>query len=281
MHLKYQSKKFDFSEDSNQHLWAVSYSDMLMLLISFFVIYFEIADAKKLDSSKYVDPLTRIILALKGGTNSIVDKKPEDKAQSESSAVLNAKGENLKEGNGTTAFVGNALNEATVGKDVESSTVGGVKAEGKPVGIFALVDILKKQNPKLNLKTNELMREVVVDFPEDSFTKGDFEVRSGLRKDLKLVLEKIIPFKDEVTLIFVGHSDTVPLRKKDGIRKIVDSNLILSNLRAGRAAEVALQMQFSPEFVSTQGMGEYSRNTRSLSLSIRAKTSNHSKEKGK
>jgi flagellar motor protein MotB len=125
------------------------------------------------------------------------------------------------------------------------------------------------------------MREIVVDFPEDAFSKGGFEVKSGLKNDLKLVLSKILPFKDEVTLNFIGHTDTVPLKKRNETNKIINSNLILSNLRAGRAAELAIQMSFQPEFISSQGVAEYSRNTRSLSLSIRARSASDSKEKTK
>ena len=35
------------AEDENQHLWAVSYSDFLMALLAFFILFFSMDDTKK------------------------------------------------------------------------------------------------------------------------------------------------------------------------------------------------------------------------------------------
>jgi flagellar motor protein MotB len=39
-------RRANLAEDASQHLWAVSYSDLLMVLMSFFVIYFSVNDSK-------------------------------------------------------------------------------------------------------------------------------------------------------------------------------------------------------------------------------------------
>ena len=36
-----------FHEDENAHLWAVSYSDFLMALLAFFILFFSMDDTKK------------------------------------------------------------------------------------------------------------------------------------------------------------------------------------------------------------------------------------------
>lgn len=85
------------------------------------------------------------------------------------------------------------------------------------------------------------------------------------KKKLEKLFKVLKPYQDYINVVFVRHTDQVPIKNKFGI---IDSNLTLSHLRAAKAVEFAINSGFNPMWVSSQGLSKFTRNTRSLSVRI-------------
>lgn len=193
-------------------LWAVSYSDLLMVLLAFFVMYFEYGEK---ESTEIIRNLSRDLTQTRN-PNSAYSGEPI----------------------GPEPLVGpNAV--AQVGKLLKDD---GFHAEpGKKPGTL------------------------VVHFPENYYELGKYEIRGQQEEWMQQLLRVLLPQKKRISIVFIGHADTLAFNKN---AKIIDSNLVLSNLRGARAAEYALLHGFDPRMVSSQGVGEYRRASRTLSVQI-------------
>ena len=78
-----------------------------------------------------------------------------------------------------------------------------------------------------------------------------------------------MPYADDIDLTFVGHTDAVPL----GVSKtrLMNDNFALSVMRATRALQFSIREGFPAERMAAKGSAEKKRNTRSLSLIIKAR----------
>lgn len=195
-------------EDALQHLWAVSYSDLLMVLMCFFILFFQQSDPKTLD---------RLILSIKDRTAPVPTSRSAEQQRETASAP----------------------------------------------GIEVIEAALKASS--LPVQARRQGETLFIDLDQDLYRPGAYAFPREREEELSSLLRKMSPYADEIQLTFVGHADERAIRRKD---KIIDSNLVLSNLRATRAAEFALRQGFDPKFVTAEGAGEFSRNTRSLSLKI-------------
>lgn len=213
-------KQAEVYEDPNQHLWAISYSDLLMVLLTFFVLFFSFSENSK-------QPL--------------VDK------------IKISFGKEGKHGK-KSIDTGQPTPGETAPREVAGVSPGiAEKLKGMDVSVAAQV-----QNEKL-----------VIDFPDNFYTAGKYELTTTQKKELAQVLAVVREFNDNIHLTFIGHTDEVPVAYANN--KVINSNLVLSNLRAARAVEVAWEEGFSPKYVFSQGAGEQGRKTRSLSLEIRGR----------
>ncbi|MGK5084271.1 flagellar motor protein MotB [Bdellovibrionota bacterium FG-1] len=215
-------RREEIFEDPMQFLWAISYSDLLMVLMSFFVMYFEMSDMPE------NSPIKEIILTLKkdataGGMGVAAAKPPP------------------------TATPGATLGE------------GGPKRE-----LFKqLTSVLSGE--KVSLR--QFGEEMVAELPDDIFGVGHYNLDGRIKGELARILQLLTPYRDKISVTFVGHTDASAFAR-GAHTQVVDSNLVLSNLRAVRAVEIALQMGFDPARVFSEGASEHSRHTRSLSIRI-------------
>jgi len=233
-----RQKKHQVQEDALQFLWAVSYSDLLMVLLSFFVIYSELSQSSK-DNPKNRSTLESILLAFKGDGAKPAAPKPKLDAEE-------------------------AVDSKQSGNGVAQSAD---KKSNKPGQSLILTEIIARVSKDGSVAVEANMGSVVINLPPNIFRPGQMNLDAKVRRELGHVLDIIVPFSEQVSISIVGHTDEVPvsaLRNK----KIVDSNLVLSNLRATKAVEFAVSNGFDPRWVSSEGVAEHRRNTRSLSLRI-------------
>lgn len=218
-------------EDSLQFLWALSYSDLLMVLMSFFVIYFNFSSST--GELKASDPLTQISLAFGS-------RKPT------------------------------AITEGASGADGVGIGDGGIPDAAAPATsplIHTLAKALRSSGLKITVGSDA--RSLVLNYEDGFFDRGAYELSDMSLSRLRSSFEIIGQFKKSIKLTFIGHADQLPIRGASG--KIINSNLRLSNLRAARAAEYAGAWGFDPAWVWAQGVGQFQRNTRSLSVRVESR----------
>lgn len=222
------TKNTKIEEDAAQHLWAISYCDLLMVLLTFFIIYFQ------------TDDITVIPRSLQKLVKSLITQE--------------------QFGIPPAAIV-NGTNTSTASPQL-------AKTDEKPQGVkgipAALVTQLKGANLGVTVVTNK--GDVVVDLPDNFYQIGQFKLGILQQRDLKHILDILQKFSSEISIVIIGHSDAKPIAKNTG--RVIDSNLALSTLRGVQAVEYALSLGFDPRWLATEGVGEHGRNTRSLSLKL-------------
>ena len=213
-------------EDPHMHLWAVSYSDLLMVLLCFFIIYFEFSDVMEKTA---VDQI-KIAISGTGGPNEATEAKGPEKVHS--------------------------------------------IADGMPAKSIVSVEHLARDFKELgsgisaNLKVDGDKKTLVVNFPDDIYAPGKFGLPQSAVEAITKIITAVKPFESQLTLSFIGHTDASPLMRSKVNGGIIDSNLVLSNLRGTKAVEFALQQGLDPSRIMAAGMGEHLRQTRSLSVEI-------------
>ncbi len=225
--MAYDSKNVDLSnliirpqrklgeDDSLQFLWAVSYSDLLMVLLSFFIVFF---DPNKEESKSRLAVVSRSLEKLKG----VAVAKTSVPVSSPSAVAFNG----LKE----------------VKLSLDSSRI-------------------KYHSFGSNSDS------ITIDFPDGFYGPGKYEVTREIREKLSEVLSAIQASKSSVRLVFVGHTDSMPLNVLLH-KNVLNSNQDLSGIRASRALNFAREMGFAANQLTTEGAGSEIRNTRSLSIRI-------------
>src|SRR5690606_8978245 len=87
-----------------------------------------------------------------------------------------------------------------------------------------------------------LKGSLIVHFPDKFFKPGQYQLGPWQQKRMQKLLDILEPHRDRIDVVFIGHTDSQAISKGKG--KVVDSNLVLSNLRAARSAEFALLKGF-------------------------------------
>ncbi|MBW2471080.1 MAG: OmpA family protein, partial [Deltaproteobacteria bacterium] len=90
--------------------------------------------------------------------------------------------------------------------------------------------------------------------PPIHFGLGEVEITEDYLKILRDVLDSMHD-RDNVRLHFIGHADSLPLRRK--LLEIYGDNIALSRERAGTVAEYCQQaLNLPPEAISYEGLGD-------------------------
>lgn len=195
-------------EDENSYLWAVSYSDFLMALLCFFILFYSTDRNKRRDF------------------------------------ILNLSRE-FTSGGAPGAGGGGGANGANTGR--------------LPANIM---DSLKQ----LDVKTDQEEDVLVLNFPDNFFSPGDYSISKEKKHDVLDLLAKLKPYESKVDLYFVGHADNRPFRTHGN--SILRDNYVLSSLRASSALLLAKEAGFSEERLFIQADSSNVRNSRSLSIRI-------------
>jgi len=226
--LTEESAFYPLEEDEQKFAWAVSYCDLLMVLLCFFIIFFESEELTG-HSAAIIKRITVDLVAM------VKDS-------------LTPPQEAVKPG---------------VKMKVEESEAREYETDMEQVS-----GRIKPLLPGFSLKIiKENMGSVfVINFPKNIYKSGQYKVNDNIKHYLDMIVKTMVPYIGQVIITFVGHTDTVPM--KEG-KEVIDTNLILSNLRASKAMEYVIRKGHDPDFFYSRGSVESTRATRSLSIHIR------------
>jgi flagellar motor protein MotB len=239
------------SEDGGEGLWAVSYADLLMVMMSFFIVFFNLeqkSEQKPSSIQKYLNIVVSLaddeILKKDTASGKVYKTLIENKMQDKN-------------------FFSLGFSPDVILPKVQFKEVPAVKD-----GHLYFSDIAESKEFETRSTGTGLPSDnigILINFSDDIFELGSYELSEKAKKELTKVLISLSRHKKEINLVFIGHSDQL---KVSGRRKIVKTNLALSALRASSAVDYAIEQGFDPLWVSAHGMGEYARKTRSLSLRV-------------
>lgn len=269
--------------------WAVSYSDMLMVILSFFIIFYNTEEGKgetagAVESLVHQLRLDQLSLEIDPVTGQVVDKKvvaqePEqiipgfpkgtgteekkvDELSRKIASFFSGKKKKQQGGFGKKEGLGSGEN---MGDDV------GIKDELDGV-TFTMIEPKKTREDG---KWNRILKQtndpsaykggILIDFKDDLYGRGSVDLSIKAMAEIKRVLDLVKPYEKKLNIVFIGHTDSIPFK---GSRGMVNSNMILSSLRAAKAVEFAIDRGFDHMWVSSQGLSKHVRNTRSLSIRI-------------
>ena len=215
-------------EDENGHLWAVSYADLLMVLLCFFILFFSV------DKEKKLSVIQTILLSSNLGSSS-------------------AKGKAR-----TVASSGSSAGSAS-GYSASNPPLQPGEAQ-KPGEVFKY---LRATLAGLDISSIEESDRLLLLFPENIYKLNQVNLPSEQEKRLRSLVKKLLPFKDLIQLTFVGSTDSAPIRNKS---TWVQNNFELSSLRANNAMNIASKVGFPKKGLRSMAFVEFERNLRTFSI---------------
>jgi flagellar motor protein MotB len=227
-----RSKAKSRKDEGENHIWAVSYSDLLMVLMSFFILFFQ------------------------------VDKKDDVVEKTKMNQVIMAVENQFGQG------AGHAL--VTVPPVVTSPPVVSASQATTPDRLSSVKTALKEMNLKFDASSKDNF--VTVDLEYNLYSPGEFKLSKRSERPLDHLFNTLKPYLADLSLEVIGHTDSVPRSQSGKkFPQYLNSNLALSDLRALGAAEYLIQLGVPPEKISTHGSDHFSRNTRSVSIRLYSK----------
>lgn len=204
----------ELKHSGDGHGWAVSYADMLMVLLSFFVLFFSLESDPDVAKSQ----LQIIAMKMKG--------------------------------------------EPVSASKVEQAFSGHTKTDRE---IASIADVLKIDG----VKTEKRGDRLIVYLENSSYAPGEYEISESLKKQLIEFKEKIEPFKDQISVTVIGHTDDVPLRFRNELLK---DNFDLSSIRALTVLKFLLREGFPKHLATARAASSFDRNARSITFEIELKS---------
>jgi flagellar motor protein MotB len=163
-------------ENDDLQGWAVSYSDMLMVLMSFFVIFFSFEEKKR------EGLISKIALEM-----------------------------SAKAGQEVTSM-GTGMGKSSV-TEVGMPAKSLVTHEGAVTTIDDLAPKLVAIAPSVvSARTNDYL---VVSLSDQVYANRQFEVKGPVKQELERVLEALDPYRDAVRITFIGHTDNVKIANRN------------------------------------------------------------------
>lgn len=223
--------------DDHEESWAVSYADLLMVLMSFFIVFFNLESGS--------------------GEQNLVDVISKSfKGEGTSPGKYKSKGDGIAPFGGVGVLISD-LKETNL-KFVAIDGSGNTIRDGKLSGIKSDLD-------KVGVGELPRMRGLIIELPDDIFEVGAYDLNSKTKSSIDEILAKISSYSEKLAVVAIGHSDTIPMR---GDREIIKSNFILSSLRASKAVEYIVGKGFNTNWVFGQAVSVENRASRSLSIKI-------------
>lgn len=243
-HVRIERKSgLEISAEENQS-WAVSYSDLLMVLMSFFVLFFSFEGRER------ENMLSKIRMEIGGKT----DKSSTGKLPIRSTSRASTTGE----------LSTHIPSQQGASKEKTSETSDGQMRMNEKASIMNTIgDRISRKQFAVTKEKNS--GELVIDLSNQIYERRVFSINSKISTELDQVLKILEPYKNKVYITFIGHSDSLQLTNGS---TFLANNFDLSSLRASRAMSYAIQKGFNPRRLSIGAMGENLRNSRSLSLRV-------------
>ena len=109
------------------------------------------------------------------------------------------------------------------------------------------------------------VERLVFGFEEHLFAPGSFQLSKEGQRKLKYFVEILKKHSSGLEVIVVGHTDSVPYRKRKGV---IESNYDLSVLRASKTLGHLVKLGLDQEQLSAKGKAYFSINARTISLEL-------------
>lgn len=240
-------KKEKKSENSER--WLFTYSDMITLLMIFFIMLYSISNVNE---QKYDELAESFSSAFGAGSNaqggSIIPK---------GSGILKSGKNALNEGNykgsGNASGPGNSTGTGEgEGSDAEIADITEVSKEEFLQLKDWLYNAVGSGKFKDNLDISVQESGIVITLSNDVlFSSGQTEIKEDMKKNLDVIAKLLKQVDNKIEI--GGHTDNVPIN-----RGVFTSNWQLSALRAANVVEY-LQKEYgiAPERLKPSGYGEY------------------------
>lgn len=223
--LKIPSRR---QHQSNDHLWSVSYSDMLMVLLGFFVIFF----GQGQDVAK--DVLDIIAVDMNHGNSTNSSQKTSESLSSKSLIESTA--------------------APTVGdhQDLPIEQIGATIRESLSYSSVVIEPI-------------DNGRVIRITFPQMIFVPGGTNILPQAQVELDSVMTTLMPYFKMIHIHIVGHADQTNVVIPGNW---YTNNFELSAIRAAQIAQVFDHHGFAKENIVISGGADNIRDARSLTLLI-------------
>lgn len=238
--MKRIGKKRHIEEEAES--WAVSYADLLMVLMSFFIVFFNIDDS---------------------GEKTIVDIIARGFKKDDARIPAGGRGSELGVLKGLEEAINKNGSKIKVYHQVgDLENAFGNAKENSESDPMSGVDALMKEKQKKEVMAQ---RGLLIELSDDIFHIGAYELNSYVKNEIDQVLAGLDQYKNEIQIVAIGHADKIPMSAS---RKVIDSNFILASLRASKAVKYITSKGFDPYWVSGKAVSVENRSTRSLSIRV-------------
>jgi flagellar motor protein MotB len=215
---------------SSEGSWAVSYADFLMVLLSFFIVFFSINDQSPLHF--IIKDLEKLSGGKSGTSNS---------TGTESAPNISEKPSVPGQGQETS----------------ERQTPVRTLVTGQPSDVL---DRLAGILPNSILTEQRKVKQLTINLRNDIYGVGKFEIPAS---ELEPVISELRAYQGHLGITVLGHSDPIAFAVNG--KSLARDNTTLSSVRAAYAATY-LQSRLPQAKVWTQAQYDDSRQTRSLSI---------------
>ena len=238
------------------HGWAVSYSDLLMVLMSFFIIFFSFDNSKK----SVIDQITMSLAdtGFKAGIEgSSGPTPPPTKA---------ASGTGNGTGTGNDVDTGRPVREVLFPKLGLPATEEAILNLSTPDLAAALFNTASGMGVDAQLESNK--ESLILHLPPNIYKPGKFALEPDQRQVLDELLIKLKPAASRVTFAFIGHSDADLVKVA---HTTYSDNFMLSSLRAWNGMMAAAKLGYPPIGMTILGAADQMVVSRTLSIKITPK----------
>ena len=196
-------------EVSSQHSsWAVSYADLVTLLLCFFILFFNVDQVKNSPDSNKRQEKSSIIEIIGDKLRPLETSSPSIKGPSK----VDSKNNEIKD----TSSVESLLSPQT---------------KKLPEGLMVLFERIKS-NPlaQVGVSGDQISLQIAdIEF----FKRGSIGLTIEGKRQIESVISIIHSFKNDILVEIIGHSDSIPVKRKVQVNGMTySSNLELSTLRA-------------------------------------------------
>lgn len=247
----------EFHVEEGGELWAVSYADFLMVLLSFFVIFY----SSDKNNQSVLERVVAFSLNEKGSSSGPLkgEEQPNLKKRIYAPTESEFGSESTTIGKQFTDVLHREQSKGDNKNRLPSSTHHAGQESGVPL-------VNQLQAIGVGVEFRDKAQKVVIHLPDDIYWSGQTLLKPKAQKSYEEVLEKLRPFKDHISLTLLGHTDDQPVVRSRS--ELLSNNFDLSSLRATKAVQTAVRFGFPPTHLAAKGAAEFERPTRSLSIIV-------------
>jgi chemotaxis protein MotB len=226
--------------------WAVSYVDMLTLLLCFFIIFFNSKAITNEDDDAVLKKVLRSMTKNKDGTSGFNDV----------SRVGCANGGTQIDGGACSPSVPTSVANGTgAGSGTGTGTGTGTgSGSGSASGVDLMEQIKISFDSIAKAKTVVLNKALILDFDNISFFKsGSTKISPQGQESITQIISSLKPYQDSIKITVQGHTDSLQVRSH---KAQFSDNWELSVLRATAVLKSFVRDGFPPQMLTAEGYAD-------------------------